>query len=157
MSLPVVINIDSPQDTDLISYGASQIRSIKSSLVDLLGLQNGVSINSRLSFYDTTRNVFVIPVVLDSNTPSVSGAMRFVNKEPEFYDGSQWKGVVTGSSSIPVTPVLGYTNTGVTGTLRYGAVEPEFYNGSRWIGLLTGTSSLQISNKRIFAMQVALW
>jgi hypothetical protein len=157
MSLPVVIDTTSPQDTDLISYGASQIRSVKSSLVDLLGLQSGALINSRLSLYDISRNVFVIPVVLDSSTSSVSGALRFVNIEPEFYDGTQWKGVVTGVSSIPVTPLLGYTSVGRTGMLRYGAVEPEYYNGSQWIGLLTGTSSLQISNKKIFTMQVALW
>jgi len=157
MSLPVVIDTTTPQDTDLISYGAGQIRSVKSSLVDLLGLQSGVSINTRLSSYDTTRNVFVTPVVLDSNTSSVSGALRFVNTEPEFYDGTHWKGVVTGVSSIPVTPLLGYTSAGKTGMLRYGAGEPEFYNGSQWIGLLTGTTSLQISNKKIFAMQVALW
>jgi len=157
MSLPVVIDTTSPQDTDLISYGASQIRSVKSLLVDLLGLQSGVSINSRLSYYDTSRSVFVIPAIIDSSTPSISGALRFVNTEPEFYDGSQWKGVVTGVSSIPVTPLLGYTSAGKKGMLRYGDVEPEYYNGSQWIGLLTGTSSLQISNKRIFAMQVALW
>jgi len=103
MSLPVIIDSTTPKDTDLVSQGASQIRSIKSALIDLLGLQDNIPVQSSLAGYDTNKNAFVMSPVLINTSIAIEGRLRYNGIEPEFYNGSQWIGLLTGTASLAIS------------------------------------------------------
>jgi len=103
MSFPLVINIETPKDTDTVSEGAGQIRGIKSALADILGFSSGVAINNPLAGYDASKNAFVMSPVLGYSSSAVEGRIRYGGTEPEFYNGSQWIGLLTGTSSFTLS------------------------------------------------------
>jgi len=103
MSFPVIIDSITPKDTDSVSQGASQIRAIKSALVDILGIQDNIPIQSSLAGYDTNKNAFVMSPVLVNTSIAIEGRLRYNGIEPEFYNGSQWIGLVTGTATLTIS------------------------------------------------------